>query len=407
MTISGYRTSGTSNRPIDKTPESGGENRASAGRYRIGFIPSAIMGGGANSETAPGAGKSHLFSRGPSKKSVAAFTRELAGMLEAGLSLDKSLTVLADLEEKETLKKIIMELQKGIRAGRSMAECLSNFPDVFSDVYVNAVRAGEAGGVLEEVLSRVAKFMEDEEALKEEVVSALIYPALLLAAGAATIIFMLLFVIPGFADIFAGTGSLMPLPTRVLLGASLTFSRYWWVAASVLGLSAILVKKRFKTAEGRLVLDRFKTKAPLIREAAKKAATARFSRTLGTLLQSGLPIMDALRIAINALGNRHMIEQAGKVLEGVRRGRGIAAPLKEAGVLPPLAMHMLTVGEETGRLDEMLVRIADKYDRELSIFIKRALTILEPALILIMAVLVGSMVVSLLLAIFSLNDLPF
>lgn len=371
----------------------------------MGYFPMSI-GKGAEEALSPSSGGLSLFSRRVSTRSVAHFTHELSTMLSAGLALDRSLSILAELEKNTVFKSVILDIYKGIHGGDTFAGSLAKHPQVFSEIYVSTVRAGEAGGALEPVLSRVKKFMEETEKLKEDIKSALIYPLLLTIVGGSAVLMMLLFVIPKFTVIFADMGGMMPLPTRMLLALSELMSDYWWLAAGAAVGAFFWVRSRLRTDEGRLFFDRLTLKAPLLGEVLTKAVISRFSRTLGTLLQGGLPILEALNIAVKTMGNSFMSRQAMPIIEGVRSGRGMVQPLKETGSFPPLAVHLLTVGEETGKLDEMLLKLSDNYDQDISVAIKRLLSLMEPLIILVMAVVVGFIVISLLLAIFSLNDMP-
>ena len=347
-----------------------------------------------------------LFRRRASAGDVVNFTQELSGMLEAGLPLDKSLSILAELETNEAFKQVIVETFKGIQGGDTFADCLERYPDIFSEIYVNTVRAGEAGGSLETVLARLKKFMEDTQNLKENIKSAMIYPLLLTFVGGSAVTVMLLFVIPRFSDILDDMGAVMPLPTKILLGISEGIGTYWPLMLALIAVLAFGFRFILKTDEGRLKFDRVKLSVPLIGPVLRKAVVSRFSRTLGSLMHGGIPILEALRIAVKTMGNAYLAREIGPVVDGVRRGRGLSAPLRESDCFPPLAVHMLAVGEETGRLDETLLILADKYDRDISTAIKRLLALLEPMIILVMAVVVGFIVISLILAVFSLNDMP-
>lgn len=371
----------------------------------MGYFPMSV-GKGAENKASSSAGVFKIFSKRVSSRSVLDFTHELSTMLSAGLPLDRSLSILAGLEKNTGFKAVILDMHKGIHAGETFADCLGNHPGVFSEMYVSTVRAGEAGGALEPVLSRLKKYMEESEKLKEDIKSALIYPLLLTFVGGSAILLMLLFVIPKFTVIFADMGGVMPLPTRLLLGASQLMASYWWAAAGALGGGLLWARGRLRTEDGRLFFDRISLSVPLLGEVLRKAVVSRFSRTLGTLLQGGLPILDALNIAVKTMGNSFMSRSTIPVIEGARRGRGMVEPLRETGAFPPLAVHLLAVGEETGKLDEMLLRLSDNYDQDISVAIKRLLALMEPLIILVMAVVVGFIVVSLLLAIFSLNDMP-
>jgi len=371
----------------------------------MGYFPMSVRKK-ADTEASSSGGVLKLLSKRVKSRSVLDFTHELSTMLSAGLPLDRSLSILAGLEKNPEFRSVILDIHKGIHAGETLADSLGRHPRVFPEVYVSTVRAGEAGGALEPVLSRLKKYMEESEKLKEDIKSALIYPLLLTVVGGSAILLMLLFVIPKFAVIFADMGGVMPLPTRLLLGSSQLMASYWWVGGGLFAAAFIWARRRLRTEDGRLFFDRLTLTVPLLGEVLKKAVVSRFSRTLGTLLQGGLPVLDALNIAVKTMGNSFMSRATMPVIEGARRGRGMVEPLRETGAFPALAVHLLAVGEETGKLDEMLLRLSDNYDQDISVATKRLLALMEPLIILVMAVVVGFIVVSLLLAIFSLNDMP-
>lgn len=404
MPFFNYHATNSSGRTIKGTMDAADEHAIVSRLQELGYLPIRVEKKSEHG-LSKGSFLKQIYKKAPSKW-VADFTHELVSLLEAGLPLDKSLLMLSEVEENPAFRDIILDLYKTIQSGRSLADSLERHPKIFSPVYVNTVRSGEAGGALETVLDRLRKFMEETEKLKEDITSALLYPLLLTIAGSAAIIVMLVFVIPRFSMIFADAGAAMPLPTKVLLSLSALFIHYWWVAVIAGVLVFIEVKRRLKTESGRLAFDSLKLRLPLIGTVLGKVVISRFSRTLGTLMQGGLPVLEALKISISTMGNSSMVKDMQPVIDGVKSGRGIALPLKEAGSFPSLAVHMLKVGEETGRLDEMLLRLADKYDRDISTSIKRLLALLEPAIILFMSIIVGFIVISLLLAIFSLNDMP-
>lgn len=346
------------------------------------------------------------FSRRPGAGVVASFTHGLATMLEAGVPLDRALSILSELETDVFLRSIIREIKKGLEGGRTLADCLQRRPDVFPPIYTSTIRAGEAGGNLEEALRQVNKYMEDSQRLKDELRSALLYPLILTVAGGLAVAVMVVFVVPRFSVIFDGMGGAMPLPTKMLLAMSEAVKKLWWAPVLLAAAIYLWLKARLRTPQGRLSFDKAVQGLPMLGPVSVKASVSRFSRTLGMLLRSGLPILDSLSIAVSTMGNAFMAKGIEPVIDGVRRGRGMALPLKEAGVFPPLAVHMIAIGEETGRLDEMLLKLSDNYDREIAVRLKRLLTLLEPAVILLMAGVVGFIVISLLMAVFSLNDLP-
>lgn len=341
------------------------------------------------------------------EKDIMTFTYQLGVLLDAGFTLDKALSVLLDLTEKKALKSLIKEILSHIRSGKSLSESLSKFPSAFPLFYVNMVKAGETGGFLEETISRMAVYLENSQALKEDIRSALIYPFVLSIVGGAAVVVLLTFVVPKFTMIFSDMGTALPLPTIILLAVSNGLRHYWWVILLfVLGVFFYL-RYYLKNESGRRWWDGLKFKLPLFGKLYKEAAVANFARTFGTLLKSGVPILNALQIVKGTLRSERLAEIISSVRDGVKKGRGISEPLKNSDIFPPIAVHMVIVGEETGRLDEMLFKIAERFDSEVRTTVKRLLSLLEPVLILSMGIVVGFIVVAMLMAIFSINELPF
>lgn len=334
------------------------------------------------------------------------FTQELSTLVEAGLTLDRSLSILVELTSNAYLSEIIHELLREIRGGKSLSEAIGIYPQVFPKLYVNMVRAGEAGGALDQILKRLVEYLEEVEELRSHLTSALIYPAVLTSVAAVSIGIMVLFVIPNFAVIFENAGAPVPLPMRVLLAIAAILTGYWWLLVG-LGVGAWWVfKSRLDTEEGRLNWDRMLLKTPVLGPVLQKAEVSRFSRTLGTLLQSAVPLIQSINIVKDVVGNQAVAVAMEPIKSGVKKGEGLAKPVREAQIFPPFALHLLEVGEKTGRLDAMLLKIADAYDRELRTTLKRLVALLEPCIILFMAVVIGVMVVSLLYSILSINDVP-
>jgi general secretion pathway protein F len=336
---------------------------------------------------------------------VSAFTCQLSSLLEAGVPLDKAVSILSGLAESPPVRELLEGISDGIQGGRSFADCLAGQPGVFPEIYVNTVRAGEAGGGLDAALSRMNAYLEESARIRDEVTSALIYPLILAVLGGGAVVFMLVFVVPRFAAVFEDLGGAVPTPAKILMAASHITSRYFWIAPVISAAAWALVKKIGGTPEGRLRLDGMKLKVPVIGPVLRKSAIARFARTLGTLLQSGIQILEALALSARASGNTALEKELGPVMDGVRKGGGVARPIAESGAFPMLAVHMLTVGEETGRLDEMLLKLAGGYEHEVRTSLKRLMATLEPAVIMLMALVVGFIVISLLLAVFSLNEI--
>jgi type II secretion system protein F len=335
------------------------------------------------------------------------FTQELSTLLEAGLPLDRSLQILTELAEKERFREVIKDILKKIEAGRSFSEALSSYPSIFPKLYVNMTKAGEAGGILNVILSRLSKYLLTTKEMKDYLISVLIYPAILTLASGASIIILLTFVIPRFAKIFADMGQAIPLPTQIMLSISQGVRSYWWVLAGALLLGWYGFRAYVRSGEGKVSWDRFKLGLVVIGNLVRQIEVARFSRTLGTLLQSGVPILQAIQIVRETANNEIIARSISEVHEGVKQGGGISKTLQTLKVFPPLAIHMITVGEETGKLDEMLVKVAENYEVSLQNALKRFINLLEPMIILIMGAVVGFIVVSMLLAIFSINEMPF
>lgn len=347
------------------------------------------------------------LARRPSRRDVLTFTQQLHVLLEAGLEVDRSLAIVSELTENRRLQQIIRQVLADVQGGLSLADSLTKHPKVFSRLYVNMVKAGEAGGVLELVLGRLAAFMESTKALRDEILSALLYPSLVMAVGGGAVFVLLDFVIPRFARLFAEAGQLLPLSTRILLGISALTAGYWWVFLGLLILGGLGVRGYIQTEEGKAMWDHLKLRLPVLGRLIRELEVARFARTLGTLLQSGVPILTALSIVAETIGNVAIARALPRLKEGVKRGEGIAGPLKACGVFPPMAVHMAKVGEETGRLEEMLLKVADVYDGRVKTSLKRLLSLLEPLLILSLGLIVGFIVLSMLLAIFSISEVPF
>ncbi len=342
-----------------------------------------------------------------SERDIMTFTYQLGILLDAGFPLERGLFILSDLSDKKGFKDLVKEILSLVRSGKSFSEALAKFPSAFSLFYVNMIKAGEAGGFLEDTTSRMAAYLENSEALKQEIRSALIYPLILCAAGTGAVVFLLTFVVPKFTVIFSDLGASLPLPTLILLTVSNALINFWWLIAILLFGGSFAFRHYVQTDSGRRLWDNVKFKLPLFGKLYRETAVSRFARTMGTLLKNGVPILNALQIVKGTLGSDKMADVIISIREGVRKGKGISEPLKNSTIFPPIAVHMVTVGEETGKLDEMLLKTADRFDLEVRTTVKRLLSLLEPALILIMGVLIGFIVIAMLLAIFGINELPF
>jgi general secretion pathway protein F len=348
-----------------------------------------------------------LFSRIRAKAGradLATFTVELSTLLTAGLPLDRSLAILAEIAEHRGTRETVQSLLASIREGNSFSDALLKHPRTFPRIYVNMIRAGEAGGVLDAVLEKLNEFLESSRELKEHVTSALIYPAILVVMGGISIVILLAFVLPRFSAVFQELGSSLPLSTQLLLSFSELLKSYGWIVLALCLAAWPAGRKYLASDRGREQWDALKLL--LMRDLIVKLETARFCRTLGTLLAGGVPLLQALNNAREVIGNRIIASSVAAVSRGAKEGKGISGPLARAGVFPPLALSMIKVGEETGTLDQMLLRVAVTYEKSMKQAVKRFMSLLEPVMILVMGLIIGFIVVSMLLAIFSISDIP-
>jgi general secretion pathway protein F len=344
------------------------------------------------------------FRRG-SRKDVLFFTQELATLLNAGVPLDRALSIVAQLTNRGDFRVVVMDVMRILKGGKSLAESLATRPSHFSELYINMVRAGEASGSLAQIFDRLAEFERTRDDLRGYIVSSLIYPILLSLVGLGSIFVLLNFVVPRFALIFSDPRMKIPTPTLLLLEVSKMVQDYWMPAAITMLAALVLFQVYTRTVAGRLWWDTIRLKMPLLGDALRKAETARFARAMSTLVAASVPLVQSIGIARGILNNRRMSGTLEQVAQGVKRGEGIAGPLTRAGEFPPLAGHLLTVGEETGHLDTMFTRMADIYDGETRTAIRRFTSLFEPLIILVMGLVVGSLIMSLMLAITSINDI--
>jgi len=355
-------------------------------------------------EVKAGFGK-EAFSFKSAKSDLQVFTTELYTLLNAGLPLDRSLNILLGITQNKKMKGVIFDVLKSIREGGTFSDALQKHPKVFSPLYINMIRAGELSGAMEMVLEKLLEFLESSEELKDHVFSAMIYPVILVITGILSIIVLVTFVLPKFTTIFADMGTELPFSTQVLIAISHFLLASWWIILLVIVAGWFFMRSYLKTGEGRYNWDNLKLK--MLGDVILKLETARFCRTLGALLRSGVPLLQAVKNSKDIIGNSVVSSSLDRVTKEIKEGKGIAKPLSDANIFPELAMSMIKVGEETGQLDVMLVKIANTYEKSLKISIKRFISILEPSLIMIMGLLVGFIVISLLMAIFSITDIPF
>lgn len=336
---------------------------------------------------------------------LVAFTQQLAQLLHAGLPLDRALTTLISVNSEGPMRKMLSRIQEEVRGGSNLADAMEAQSGLFSRLYLNMVRAGEASGSLEVVLARLAEFMERAKALRETVTSALIYPAVLLATAGISLIVLLTYVVPQFQQLFAQAGQTLPLSTRIVIAAGNVLKYYWWVGVGGIVVLIGYFRQQFSSPAKRYRWDRLLLRLPLIGDLIAKVETARLSRTLGTLLRNGVPLLTALGIVKETITNQVLAEAIGRVADNLKAGQSLAEPLLEQGAFPALAIHMIRVGEETGQLDEMLVQVADTYDGEVQTTVKRLLALMEPVMILGLGVLIAAIIMSILVAIINVNNL--
>jgi general secretion pathway protein F len=339
-------------------------------------------------------------------KDLLIFTQELRTLVHAGFPLDRSLTILGHLAESPAMAEVIKDVLKEVKGGKSFSEGLAKYPEVFPKVYINMIKAGEAGGILDEILNRLVNYLETGSELRSYVIGAMIYPALLSVVGLLSVTILTLFVVPKFTLIFRDMGVPLPLPMAILSFLCNIISGYWWLALLGIGITGFYIRQFRKSDEGRLKWDRWLLQIPLMGKVLKKMDVARFSRTLGTLLHGGVPLLQSMTIVRDVISNQSIAKMIEPIRNGIKKGEGISLPMRQSGVFPPLAMHLVEVGEESGKLDAMLIQVAEIYDVDVRNNVKRLISFFEPALILLMGILIGTIVVSMLLAIFSINDIP-
>ncbi len=338
--------------------------------------------------------------KGVSTRDVVIFTRQFATMINAGLPLVQSLSILAQQTENKTLKEVTKAVVYDVEAGNTLADALRKHPKAFPELYVNMVAAGEAGGILDTILLRLATFLEKNDALVRKVKGAMVYPAVIISVAVIAVAVLLIFVIPTFSSMFASVNMTLPLPTRVVIGASHVLTRYWWLIIGAIGLGLFGLRQYYATANGKKTIDGGLLKAPVLGDLLRKSAVSRFTRTLGTLISSGVSILDGLEITAKTAGNRVIHDAIMSSRQSIAGGETIAGPLLASGVFPPMVISMISVGEQTGGLDEMLAKIADFYDAEVDVAVSALLSLMEPIMIVVLGVIVGGMVVAMYLPIF-------
>jgi general secretion pathway protein F len=370
-----------------------------------GYIPISVTP--ANSRSFLGLGLGGKQSK-LSQKDIGLFTGELATLLESGLPLDKSLSVLIDLtDDNERLSKLISKVLEKVKGGSSLADALEKQTGIFSKFYLNMLRAGEAGGNLGEVLARLSEYLERSQELKDTVSTALIYPAILLVMSLASLFVMLTFVVPQFTEMFESAGKALPVSTQIVVGLAKWLQKYWWILLGAVIFASSYMKFQMADPIRKKKWDGIFLKLPLAGTIILHKETANVSRTLGTLLGNGVSILSAMVIVRETVDNLVLADAIQEAEEQLKQGKHLYDALHDKGIFPKMAMQMIKMGEETGRLEEMLLRVATIYDKQLRVSIARMLALLEPALIITLGLMIAGIIVSILLAILSVNDLAF
>jgi len=333
-------------------------------------------------------------------RDIVIFTRQFSTMINAGLPLVQALDILAKQTENKALADVTRAVVFDVESGHTVADALGKHPNAFSELYVNMVAAGEAGGILDTILMRLATFMEKNDALIRKVKGAMIYPGVIMSVAVIAIAVLLLFVIPVFESMFASVGLALPLPTRIVIGLSRFLKSYWYLILGGMGGGVWLLKRYYASPSGKLAIDKMLLKMPVLGDVLRKSAVSRFTRTLGTLISSGVSILDGLEITAKTAGNRVIQDAIMASRASIAGGDTIAAPLQKSQVFPPMVISMIAVGEQTGGLDEMLSKIADFYDEEVDAAVSGLLSLLEPIMIVFLGGVVGGMLVAMSLPIF-------
>jgi len=339
-----------------------------------------------------------------SQPEIIAFTQQLSSMLKAGLPLDRAINIQLELVESQALEKLIHTLQERVRSGVHFADALEETGQ-FSRFYVNMVRAGEASGSIDDALGRLVDYMLRAKELRGTVISALIYPAILFVVAIVSIAALLLFVVPQFSQMFADMGAELPTITKVVMGAGAALQHYWWAVLGGLLLLLVIVQYLFTNEQARMWLDRSILRWPIVGDLVGKVEMARFSRSLGTLLHNGVPLLGSLQIVKNTMGNRVMAKSVGEAADSLKQGESLTRTLMGKNVFPAYALHMLRVGEETGRMEQLLHEVANIYDDEVRTAVRQMLALLEPLLILVMAVAILVIIGAVLLPMINMADL--
>ena len=397
-----YKARDSAKRMVEGSLEAETEQEALAKLSQIGYFPLSIQREESVVQGQAAARSTRLWTR-IRRRDVTFFSRQLADLLESGLTIMRALAVLREETDNPRLQAILSDLALQVGDGTSLSDALALHPRIFSPLYVSLVRSGEVGGMLGDVLTRLADFAEKEDDLRVRVRSALAYPALILLVGTGTIAVLLIVVIPKLVSLFEDVGQILPLPTRILIEVSGWLTSYWWLALLPVVPGVFLAKRGGLSPGARLALDRAQLRLPIWGPLIKKVEIARFARSLGTLLSHGVPILRAMQVVAQATGSELLRRELQDIGEQLKGGASLSQGMRRRGVFPPLATHMVAVGEEAGTIDRSLLKIAETYEREADRAMKLMTSLLEPVMILVMGSLVGFIVISMLLPIFQID----
>lgn len=402
-----YTAKDANGKLVNGTLEADGSGQVVQRLQSMGYFPMRIEGGGVAKGTSAAAVSSGAPAPARGKRvpinDLATFNRQLADLLSSGIPLVKALTVIQHQTANETLRQITTQITQDVSGGDSLAIAMSKHPRVFSKLYCAMVKSGEAGGLLDQVLQRLADFSEGEAETRSKIKSALAYPAVMVVAGIGAVIVLMTVVMPKILGIFSELNQALPLPTQILITISNFMTEYWYFLLGGTLFLIIAIWRAMKTPEGRRFIDNMVIRIPVLGQMILKKEVANFCRTLGSLLHNGVSILPALDIVHGVLGNAVVADEVAKIPQNVTQGEGVAAPLKKSKVFPPVVVNMMAIGEETGRLDQVLIKIARSYDVEVDRATKTLTSLIEPIIILAMGLVVGFIVISMLLPIFMID----
>jgi general secretion pathway protein F len=394
-----YQALTSEDKTIEGQMEAASEHAVISKLQEMGYFPVSTQ-----TVTEQTSGRKRLFRKELSQADILLFTQKLAVMLKAGLTLDAALALLIETADSDKLKTVLEKVSVSIHNGMALSDALQQSSATFDRFYMNTLRAGETAGSLDVVLARLATHLEHNHAVKKSVQSALIYPAVLVAVASVTLLILLVYVVPQFQALFEDMGQALPLPTQIVIAIADGIKHYGWIALIALFGLSMLIKRTLCDTKKRMPIDKMILRLPLVADMVIRLEVGRFSRTLATLLNNGVPMLSALAVVASSLNNTVIRQAINNVKDSVHEGRGVAIALRKQAIFPPMAVQLIRVGEETGELVPMLEQVADIYDEELRDSIQRFLTLLEPLLIIGLGIIIAGIIISVLLAILSLND---